>query len=886
MARWRSAALVGAALLAACLPGWADSRPTAEELRNAASWAAAVFSGTAETAPGPDRLARALPFSFVYGGRHSAALLPGWTRTQTTARLDSRRTRHTLGLSDPVTGLAVVCEAICYSDYPAIDYVLRFGNTGAKDTPELTGILPLDLRVRLNPRETPRVHYSRGGGNSPEDYRLFHAELEKGKPFSLAAAGGRSSNTHMPWFNLQWDGGGLIAAIGWSGQWKADVVRGDGLELRAGMEDAGFVLHPGETVRTPRIVLVPWAGGDLFRSYNINRHLMLDRYMPRVNGEPVFPPISKNTAYDELELSPWKSNHGLKNQLDIVEAARSLGIEHYWLDAYWFKDYFPTGVGNWRFPVGDSVRESFPGGLKPLADAVHKAGMKFILWFEPERVHPGTYIDREKRAWTLRLPGSEQSLFHLAGGEASRWITEYVIESLKTFDVDVCRIDFNIDPLPYWRQADALGRKGMTEIGHIQNLYRMWDEILASKPGIWIDNCASGGRRIDIETSARSLPLWRSDFNDTPRRRTEEIGAIADQVMTMGLSLYVPLHSGPVWRPEPYYWRSAMSAGNAVYWDIRPDKTTGRYDFDRDMLRQGIAELKALRPYYLGDYYPLTDLGPDPKAWAAYQYIRPRPRRRLRGFLPPAGIALPRHGGGVARTQSRRVLPGDLVLGLPRRQKGSDEGPGSGADSSGDQRQTRIVAAPLRAGRSGQAPGFRTRPDSRAPRRMGEPGGKSAVTVRTKPPQDCDQPFISCPPAQRRRKGNHAPGSPFLVVSGRSTVRSRVSLRSPVLSTLRAAFLGAPQQRQQALALRGPEVSASNSRSGGREIIRGKGIGARLDPFEVATQRRAGCGNRADRETIAVADRDGDRSRPFREENRGSAAGKSADLYGPERFAT
>lgn len=618
----RTAVLLCTGLLSAGFAAQTDSRPTAVELSALEGWAASAFSGDAGAPSAAGRLAPGLPFSFVYGGTRSSALLPGWVKTHSAARLDARRTRYTLRYSDPATGLVVRCEAIRYSGYPTVDYVLHFENTGKKDTPQLSDILPLDIRVRLNAREIPRLHYSRGGGNSPEDYRLFHAELEKEKPFSLSAAGGRSSNTHMPWFNLQWDDGGLLTAIGWSGQWKAAMARGDGVGLKAGLEYAAFTLRPGEKVRSPRVVLTLWAGDDLFRSYNMGRRLMFDHYMPRINGELVFPPVSKPTAYDELELDPWKSNHSEQNQLEIIEEARSLGIEYFWLDAYWFKDYFPTGVGNWQFPVMNSVRESFPRGLKPLADAAHRARMKFILWFEPERVYPGTYVDRERQAWTMRLPGGKQSLFNLAYDEASGWMTKYIVEVLRTFDVDVCRIDFNIDPLPYWRQADAPGRQGLTEIAYVQNVYRMWDEILKSKPGLWMDNCASGGRRIDIETSSRALPLWRSDFNDTPRRKTEEIGAIADQVMTMGLSLYVPLHSGPAWRPQPYYWRSAMSAGNAIYWDIRRNKATGRYDFDRDLLRQAIAECKALRPYYLGDYYPLTDLNADPKAWAGYQYIR------------------------------------------------------------------------------------------------------------------------------------------------------------------------------------------------------------------------------------------------------------------------
>ena len=40
----------------------------------------------------------------------------------------------------------------------------------------------------------------------------------------------------------------------------------------------------------------------------------------------------------------------------------------------------------------------------------------------------------------------------------------------------------------------------------------MWYELLRRLPHLIIDNCSSGGRRIDIETLRRSIPLWRSDY--------------------------------------------------------------------------------------------------------------------------------------------------------------------------------------------------------------------------------------------------------------------------------------------------------------------------------------------------------------------------------------
>jgi len=331
-------------------------------------------------------------------------------------------------------------------------------------------------------------------------------------------------------------------AIGWSGQWKALISRKGGVNVQAGMEHARFILKPGEAVRSSRMVLTQWLGDDLYRSYNIGRHLMLAHYVPRIDSDVIFPPISKNAAYDELDTKPWRSTHGEQNQSDIIREAKDIGIEYYWLDAYWFKDYFPKGVGNWRFPISASVRDSFPRGLRPLADAVHERGMKFILWFESERVYAGTHIDREKPSWTIAIRGRESRLFNLGLPEARDWITKHLIETLKAFDVDVCRIDFNIDPLAYWQHADAPNRIGISEIRCVEGLYESWDQVRRSKPGLWMDNCASGRRRIDIETCSRAVPLWRSDFNDTPRRRQGEIGAIADQVITHGIE---PIYAAP-----------------------------------------------------------------------------------------------------------------------------------------------------------------------------------------------------------------------------------------------------------------------------------------------------------------------------------------------------
>ena len=85
-------------------------------------------------------------------------------------------------------------------------------------------------------------------------------------------------------------------------------------------------------------------------------------------------------------------------------------------------------------------------------------------------------------------------------------------EHISELKLDCLRIDFNFSPLPFWRENDKHNRNGITEIKNINGLYRLWDTLLDEFPGLIIDNCVSGGRRINIETLKRSVPPWRSDL--------------------------------------------------------------------------------------------------------------------------------------------------------------------------------------------------------------------------------------------------------------------------------------------------------------------------------------------------------------------------------------
>jgi alpha-galactosidase len=183
---------------------------------------------------------------------------------------------------------------------------------------------------------------------------------------------------------------------------------------------------------------------------------------------------------------------------------------------------------------------------------------------------------------------------------------------MKKEGIDCYRQDCNIDPLPYWNANDQPDRIGMTQIKHIEGFYAFWDSLLVRFPKLLIDNCASGGRRLDLEMVSRSAPLWRTDYN-----YGEPNGM---QCHTYSLNLYLPIHSTSTSIGDDYVFRSGLNAAATVNW------IEGRGRETIEISRAYMREFKSLRPYFYGDYYPLTSTRDYTSngVWIAYQLNRPQ----------------------------------------------------------------------------------------------------------------------------------------------------------------------------------------------------------------------------------------------------------------------
>jgi alpha-galactosidase len=313
-----------------------------------------------------------------------------------------------------------------------------------------------------------------------------------------------------------------------------------------------------------------------------------------------------------------------QNVLSHLASIRGLGFDMFWLDAYWTgPSGFPNSMGNYGLPLERvEPKDRFPRGLRAIAEAVEKEGLRFLMWFEPERVAAGTRIAREHPQWVISPSGHGVGLYDLGIPEARRFMTDYLAAAIRAYKLSCLRIDYNIDPLPFWefRNAQDSNRVGMAEMRYVEGLYQMWDDLLQANPDLFIDNCASGGRRIDLETMSRSIPLWRSDNTcDMVDRKPATVlaAAIKNQSMSTGLNRYVPFSTVGQMGASPYLFRSGFNAGIAFAEDVRPP------DYPRALLRQALAEGRRIRKYFVGDFYPLIEAGIDPRSWCVLQYHRP-----------------------------------------------------------------------------------------------------------------------------------------------------------------------------------------------------------------------------------------------------------------------
>ena len=199
-------------------------------------------------------------------------------------------------------------------------------------------------------------------------------------------------------------------------------------------------------------------------------------------------------------------NHTLAGLTALADKAADLGAERFVLDDGWFghRDNDLTSLGDWTIDPN-----KWPGGLHPLITHVHKLGMSFGLWFEPEMVNPDSDLFRAHPDWMLgprdQTPGRHQMVLNLALPDVQDTLFNQISAILTEYPIDYIKWDHNrLLPL-----VDAAQTRGV---------YALLKRLRAAHPGVELESCASGGGRIDAGILAYTHRVWLSDSNDALER--------------------------------------------------------------------------------------------------------------------------------------------------------------------------------------------------------------------------------------------------------------------------------------------------------------------------------------------------------------------------------
>lgn len=542
-------------------------------------------------------------------------------------------------------GLKFTNIAKKYDEFGAYEWVTYFENTGSAPTeiiselcdcnieipisiPQFawTAYIPEDesLTKVLNPIGSLAIKndFALPESNHQQIYEKPFMPLYENTTLNFKTSGGRSSEESAPFFNIASKNGGLIFAIGWSGQWNCEVSgKNDTAHIKTKIEDSHFRLLPGEKIRTSSFVMMHYDGAAA-NAHNKWRRL-IKKHFSLIGSDG-------RDAYGPLCFNLWggMTTKGCIERINAVEN-NNIPFEYVWMDAGWYgmseKDSPDEFEGDWPLHTGDWRINTHihPDSLLDVSKKIHEAGMKFLLWFEPERVIYTTPIAQEHPEYFLRPPKGTEShdlLLNLGNEDAFNYCFKVLCEHIETLGIDCYRQDFNMSPLEYWRQNDSDDRIGITEIKHINGLYRLWDKLLERFPHLIIDNCASGGRRIDIETMRRSIPLWRSDYQCPANFKTE-----VNQYHGASYGTWMPYSGTGTGRTvgDTYRFRSAYApalATNYMYSEKNPvitDRT------DLEWIKKCTEEYLKVRPYLSCDMYPLIIPNADTAGWLAVQYDRP-----------------------------------------------------------------------------------------------------------------------------------------------------------------------------------------------------------------------------------------------------------------------
>jgi alpha-galactosidase len=272
-----------------------------------------------------------------------------------------------------------------------------------------------------------------------------------------------------------------------------------------------ITLPPGGTFTTVPVAVAVSAGG--FEGA-VAALTAARRAIRRPHQDSLRLPVIFNDYMNTLMGDPTT-----ERLLPLIDAAAEAGAEYFCIDSGWYagieEGWWDT-VGAWK--PSDS---RFPDGISEVLDHIRSAGMVPGLWLEPEVVGVNSPVARQlpHDAFFQRCgrPMIEHGRYHLdlrhpAAVKHLDVVVDFVVGDL---GVGYLKLDYNIEVGPGPDTGGVSPGAGLLEANraHLDWL----DGVLDRHPSLVLENCSSGGMRIDYALLSRFQLQSTSDQQDLLR---------------------------------------------------------------------------------------------------------------------------------------------------------------------------------------------------------------------------------------------------------------------------------------------------------------------------------------------------------------------------------
>lgn len=546
--------------------------------------------------------------------------------------------------------LKVSVERAVHPDFDEREYTVWFENISDKPSAVLEEVFALKTSFRGS---SPMLRGCMGDHNNY--YSQYCHDLTKEKEISFSSPWGRATHINFPYFDVVHGDGGTRIALGWAGTWEAKFTsKGSITTVEAKTSiDLKTVLLPGEKIRTGLIVMLDYKGRSEYESVNKWRRWFMKYNLPKADaqGNDLSPfstvYFAGDTGLPNSDGSISETYFTWQRTLKVLEH-EGLVADFRWFDAGWYSD--PAGNfvpydGSWWSTTGAWIpcQKKWPGKtLLESNEACHALGMKCFVWFEPERTnHVDDLVKYHgyKAEWAVTKNGRHITN-NIGDPECLNWTLKRIIKMMDENGFDMYREDNNIDPNGHLRLLDekeeektALPRKGISENKFIQGHYALWDGIIAYCRShgkcTFMDSCASGGGRNDIESMRRAVPVMRSDYDRT---------SIAMRLQqSSGFNKWIPFHGSstketvgqldnPSLAPDLYTVRASLLPiwNESGAWSHNPDINFGELRRNRAVWKQN-SHLLTKDFYELSEWHDRTNTA----LWTIFAYNDPETRESI-----------------------------------------------------------------------------------------------------------------------------------------------------------------------------------------------------------------------------------------------------------------